>query len=217
MLEELCKRIQQLLRYASVITEQKKCWESLAQKFDQFQTLRNSSQQHATTCNRVCKRTQHRTSDNVASVCKGLKVTSEFCLRSSLFVYIWSDNPHTLKSQTIVPIARDGTSNAFLVMRPPFCVFPNTRCSELDCHRQQNNNNGAIAHAPKMNFQTIPIPLDTNTVCKWSTLSWLCFYSSYNTFDICVCMSTLSSWQPMQLWKQEKLWRQVGSTGTKGC
>ena len=48
-----------LLCYASAITEQKKCWELLAQKFDQFQTLRNNFQQHATTCNRVCRRTQH--------------------------------------------------------------------------------------------------------------------------------------------------------------
>ena len=34
-----------LLRYASVITEQKNCWELLAQKFDQFQTSRNNMQQ----------------------------------------------------------------------------------------------------------------------------------------------------------------------------
>ena len=44
-----------LLRYASAITEQKKCWELLAEKFDRFQTLRNSTtrnniQQHATGC-----------------------------------------------------------------------------------------------------------------------------------------------------------------------
>ena len=39
-----------LLRYASAITEQKKCWELLAEKFDRFQTLRNNSQQHATGC-----------------------------------------------------------------------------------------------------------------------------------------------------------------------
>ena len=37
-----------LLRYASVITEQKKCWESLAQKFYRFQTLHNNSPLHAT-------------------------------------------------------------------------------------------------------------------------------------------------------------------------
>ena len=38
-----------------------------------FQTLRNNSQQHAT-CNRVCQRTQHVTSNNVESVCTGLNV-----------------------------------------------------------------------------------------------------------------------------------------------
>ena len=56
-----------LLRYASAITEQKKCWELLAEEFDQFQTLRNNTQKHTTTCNRVCKRTQHVTSNNVGS------------------------------------------------------------------------------------------------------------------------------------------------------
>ena len=38
-----------LLRYASAITEQKKCWELLAEKFDRFQTLRNNMQQGAQT------------------------------------------------------------------------------------------------------------------------------------------------------------------------
>ena len=37
-----------LLRYASAITEQKKCLELLAEKFDWFQTLRNNTQQHPT-------------------------------------------------------------------------------------------------------------------------------------------------------------------------
>ena len=37
-----------LLRYASAITEQKKCWELLAEKFDRFQTLHNNTQQHPT-------------------------------------------------------------------------------------------------------------------------------------------------------------------------
>ena len=54
-----------LLRYASAITEQKKCWELLVQNFELFQTLRNNTQQHATTSNRVYKRTQHVTSNNV--------------------------------------------------------------------------------------------------------------------------------------------------------
>ena len=67
-----------LLRYASAITEQTKGWELLAQKFDRFQTLRNSSQQHATTCNRVWDGRKHVTSNNVGncwtttSVCTGL-------------------------------------------------------------------------------------------------------------------------------------------------
>ena len=39
-----------LLRYASSVTEQKKCWELLAEKFDWFQTLRKDIQQHATGC-----------------------------------------------------------------------------------------------------------------------------------------------------------------------
>ena len=56
-----------LLRYASAITEQKKCWELSAEKFDRFQTLSNNTQQHPTTSNRVCKRTQHVTSNNVGS------------------------------------------------------------------------------------------------------------------------------------------------------
>ena len=37
-----------LLHYASAITEQKKCWELLAEKFDRFQTLHTNTQQHAT-------------------------------------------------------------------------------------------------------------------------------------------------------------------------
>ena len=56
-----------LLRYALAITEQKKCWELLAEKLDRFQTLRNNTQQHPTTCNRVCKRTQPVTSNIVES------------------------------------------------------------------------------------------------------------------------------------------------------
>ena len=34
-----------LLRYASTITKQKKCWYLLAQKFDQFQTSCNNMQE----------------------------------------------------------------------------------------------------------------------------------------------------------------------------
>ena len=56
-----------LLCYVSAITEEKKCWESLAEKSDRFQTLRNNTQQHPTTSNRMCKRTQYVTSNNVGS------------------------------------------------------------------------------------------------------------------------------------------------------
>ena len=49
----------------------KEMLELLAEKFDRFQTLRSNSQQHATTCNRVCKRTQHVTSNNVRPFARG--------------------------------------------------------------------------------------------------------------------------------------------------
>ena len=41
------------LRYALAITEQKKCWELLAEKFDRFQTLGNNTQQHPTTWKKI--------------------------------------------------------------------------------------------------------------------------------------------------------------------
>ena len=64
-----------------MITEQKKCWELLAEKFDRFQTLRNKTQQHAT---EPCKRTQQCNiqqcwellATNVASFCTGLYILS---------------------------------------------------------------------------------------------------------------------------------------------
>ena len=42
-------------------------WAPVRLKFDRFQTLRNNSQQHRRTCNRVCKQTQHITSNNTGS------------------------------------------------------------------------------------------------------------------------------------------------------
>ena len=46
---KLCKQIQHCCSmYALATTEHKKCWELLAQKFVQFQTLHNNFQQHAT-------------------------------------------------------------------------------------------------------------------------------------------------------------------------
>ena len=50
-----------LLRYASAIMEQKKCWELLPQKFDRFQTTTpNNTHQHATGCANG-RNTQHPT------------------------------------------------------------------------------------------------------------------------------------------------------------
>ena len=61
------------LRYASAITEQKKCWELLAEKFDRFQTLRNNMQQGVqtdATCN--IQQCWELFANNVGSVCTGL-------------------------------------------------------------------------------------------------------------------------------------------------
>ena len=63
-----------LLRYASAIAEQKKCWELLAEKFDRFQTLRNNMQQEVqtdTTCN--IQQCWELLANNVAFVFAGLK------------------------------------------------------------------------------------------------------------------------------------------------
>ena len=38
-----------------------------SQTLDRFENLRNNSQQHLSSCNRVCKRTQHVTSTNFGS------------------------------------------------------------------------------------------------------------------------------------------------------
>ena len=63
-----------LLRHASAIMEQKKCWELLAEKFDWYQTLRNNMQQGVETDTR-CNIQQfwELLANNVASVYTGLK------------------------------------------------------------------------------------------------------------------------------------------------
>ena len=76
---------QTLLRYASAITEQQKCRELLAEKFDRFQIWLNNTQQHPTTCNKLGVQTDVQTvtcnireqcwellaNNDVASVCTG--------------------------------------------------------------------------------------------------------------------------------------------------
>ena len=62
-----------LLRYAPAITEQKKCWELLAEKCGRFQTLRNNMQQGVqtdATCN--IQQCWELLANNIASVCTGL-------------------------------------------------------------------------------------------------------------------------------------------------
>ena len=75
MLEELWQTDPTLLRYASAITEQKKCWELLAEKFDRFQTLRNNMQQGVetdATCN--IQQCWELLANNTALDCTGLIV-----------------------------------------------------------------------------------------------------------------------------------------------
>ena len=74
-----------LLRYASTITELKKCWEMLTQKVDRFQTLHKNSHQHAPTRNRVCKRTQHVTSNNVGGGGGRLLASNAASVRTGLY------------------------------------------------------------------------------------------------------------------------------------
>ena len=64
-----------LLRYASAITEQKKCWELLAEKFDRFQTLRNNIQQGVQTdATSNIQQCWELLVNNVASVCTQPKI-----------------------------------------------------------------------------------------------------------------------------------------------
>ena len=63
-----------LLRYTSAITEQRKCWELLAEKIDRFQTLLNNIQQGVqtdATC--IIQQCWELLANNVASVCTGHK------------------------------------------------------------------------------------------------------------------------------------------------
>ena len=69
-------------------------------KFDQFQTLRNNSQQHTTqlACNNVCIRTQHATCNNIASVCTGLEVNSRSFNYNSSLLFKWRPTQLELNS-----------------------------------------------------------------------------------------------------------------------
>ena len=99
-------------------------WELLrpfarSKKFDRFQTLSNNSQQHVTACKRVCKRTQHVTSNNVGgcwlannvtSVCTGL---IDSYRRAHLFIL-----PESLQTVDLLHIKLqlkfEGSNNTFV-------------------------------------------------------------------------------------------------------
>ena len=107
------KTVPTLLFYFAVITEQKKCWELLAQKFDQFQTLRNNSQQHSTIFNRGCKRMQHvdiqhcweLLTNTVASVCVGLYFLKRLLLKIAAGKLILGVVYEILSLETCLPVA----------------------------------------------------------------------------------------------------------------
>ena len=83
----------------------------------------NFAQQHSTTCNRVCKRTQHVTSNNVASFARGLKpkvgvvgsvagwllccgVGTVHCLFNLLYDVIWWLHPSATPSNYLKSLNR---------------------------------------------------------------------------------------------------------------
>ena len=80
MLEELCKPIEHCcatLRRSRKKRNFRSCWLKSLTGFKLRSTTPNITQPHATTCNRVCRRTQHVTSNNVASVCTGIDMLSQ--------------------------------------------------------------------------------------------------------------------------------------------
>ena len=84
-----------LLRYASAITEQKKCWELLDEKFDRFQTF---AQQHVTTSNNMQQGVQ---TDATCSIQQGW----ELLVNTIAFVCTQPnkiENPSTSRSHQLV-------------------------------------------------------------------------------------------------------------------
>ena len=93
----------------------KHCWPKnvgsycVAKSLTGFKFFRSNSQQHPSTCNRVCERTQHAALNNVASVCTGLNVNSElmqrrFCAahdnwKCTLFILEWYFCPNFRKNR----------------------------------------------------------------------------------------------------------------------
>ena len=92
------------------------CWELLRPfarnlKFEQFQTLRSNSQQHATTCNRVSKRTKYVPSDKTRLLVFFLSLPS-VCISDetlplvfdSLLLGVWISDSTLLPVFDILPL-----------------------------------------------------------------------------------------------------------------
>ena len=109
------------------------CWELLRPfarnlKFEQFQTLRSNSQQHATTCNRVCKRTKHVTSDKTLLPVFQMLLASDWVLDDSrLFVFFLS-LPSVCISDETLPLVFDilllGVWKSDKTLLPVFDISP---------------------------------------------------------------------------------------------
>ena len=109
------------------------CWELLRPfarnfKFEQFQTLRSNSQQHATTCNRVCKQTKHVTSDKTLLPVFQMLLASDWVLDDSrLFVFFLS-SPSVCISDETLPLVFDilllGVWISDKTLLPVFDILP---------------------------------------------------------------------------------------------
>ena len=85
------------------------CWELFRPfarnlKFEQFQTLRSNSQQHATTCNRVCKKTKHVTSDKTLLPVFQMLLASDWVLDDSRLLVFFLSLPSVCISDETLPL-----------------------------------------------------------------------------------------------------------------
>ena len=102
----------------------------LAERFDRFRTLRNNSQQHATTCNRVCKRTQRVTSNNVGNCWP--KMLCSFARGSRQTAQILWIGGDFWKRQLIVYAKRDERWTNTVRIRQNLCSHTNILRTDLE-------------------------------------------------------------------------------------
>ena len=127
-----------LLRYASAITEKKKCWELLAEKFDRFQTLRNNMQQGVqtdATCN--IQQCWELLVNNVASACTQPKKDGCEYEPDSLRVMLTSLDRHLREEDATFSIAKDieiPTAEKYLKEKQGFLVKVSGKGQTLQRH-----------------------------------------------------------------------------------